>query len=351
MPESSLNIDSHSAAHLTCTVALYRSLVDYCRQQGIAIRPLLEIASLTEDDLNDIDRRIPVQAFDTALETAAELSGDPCFGIHFGEDIKPGHYGAVGLAAMSCEKAGELLHFQLRFQALVSDSLFTQISDSPLGLELQVKPKLASFTQNRVHEETAFSSWITLARWITGLKDQYPQRVNFTSAPPPDPSEHHRVFGPNIFWQQAQLSITFSHALMDSRIPQANPQLRQQLEAQALEQLRALGALQAPLLVDVQQRITQQLCDGNPEINAVAEQLGITTRTLQRKLSELDSSFSQLLDQTRHDLAMGYIKQPKLSLTEIAFLLGFSEQSAFNRAFKRWTQMPPAEYRKSIGSS
>lgn len=333
--------------YMTCTIGLFRAVIDYCRQRQLPIAEILTEAGLTEAELENVDQRIPIESHQRALETAKRLSADDAFGLHFGEDVKPGHYGVVGMVAMSCSKAGELMDLHLRYQSLIADGVTVEYQHLPQGVELRFQPKADFMVNNRLHEESTFSSWITMARWITGLKDHYPLRVNFTSEAPADCSEHHRILGPNIYWQQAVASAVFDHALLDSPLPQSNPALRAALETQAQKQLLARGGSHYdPLLQQVQGFIAKNLADGTLDIEQLATELNTSTRALQRKLSDLDSSFSQVLDQTRQDLAINYMHQAHISLTEIAFLLGFSEQSAFNRAFKRWTGLAPSKYRK-----
>lgn len=335
-----------SATHLTLTVVLFRSIIDYCREIGIDYEAVLAVANLQEADLSELDKRIPFEAYMAAFETAATLSGDPFFGLHFGEQIKPGHYGIVGMVAMSCSKASELMDLHSQYQSLVADNVINHYETTEEGVRLTCTPKVDNFTNNRLHFESAFSAWITLARWITGLKNHYPIEVCFTFPAPDELSEYHRVFGENIRFEQPAATVLFDSVLMNAPIPQSNPALRRQLETQANELLLKAGGNQTdPVLQKVQHLIANSLADGTPDIESVAEQLAMSTRALQRKMSELDSSFSKLLDSTRQELAMSYIQKPHVSLTEIAFLLGFSEQSAFNRAFKRWTGDAPSSYR------
>lgn len=347
----SVSAAENTPIYHTSTIGLFRGLIDYCRQHKIPIEPVLAAAGLEETDLANVDNRIPLEHHQAAVHKAYELSGDPDFAIHTGEAIKPGHYGIVGLVAMSCEKASELLELHIRYQSLVADGVDVEYIKTDDGVELRIHPKLDVLKNNRIHQEGSLSSWISLARWITGLKDHYPLRVNFTTDKPDNTDELHRVLGDNIFWNQPVAGGIFAAELMDHPLPQSNPALRRQLESEAEKQLIAAGGAQFdPLLQQVQSRIARSLADGVPDIDQVASALNLSTRALQRKLSELNTSFSQMLDSTRQELAMSYIRQTHISLTEIAFLLGFSEQSAFNRAFKRWTEQSPSAYRKSLAA-
>ncbi|MDD9892154.1 MAG: AraC family transcriptional regulator [Gammaproteobacteria bacterium] len=349
---ASLNAGENTPIYHTSTIGLFRGIIDYCRQNNIEMAPVLAEAGLTEDELQNIDNRIPIAKHQAALAKAYELSNDPDFAMHYGESVKPGHYGVVGLVAMSCEKAGELLELHIRYQSLVADGVAVEYQKVKEGLALSIHAKVPELIDNRLHQESTFASWISLARWITGLKDHYPLRANFTTDKPENTDELHRVLGPNLYWNQPICGAVFDSALLESPLPQANPALRKQLESQVEQQLIAAGGAQFdPLLQQVQSHISKSLADGVPDIEQVASALNLSTRALQRKLSDLDTSFSQMLDNTRKELALNYIRQAHISLTEVAFLLGFSEQSAFNRAFKRWTEQSPSAYRKSLAGT
>lgn len=339
----------HGPPHLTATIGLFRSIIDYCRDNNVDVEPVLLAAGLEHTQLNDIDSRIGFDAYMAGFVKAEELSDDPFFGLHFGEQIKPGHYGIVGIIAMSCSRARELIHLQQRYQALVANSVVNTYQTSEQGIRLTTTPLFDDRGHTRLHVESTFSSWITLTRWLTGLHGHYPTEVSFPYSAPDDLSEYHRIFGSELLFDQASASVLFPSELIDTPIPQSNPALRQQLEAQANELLLKSGCNQAePLLQEVQQLISASLADGTPDVANIAEQLRMSTRVLQRQLRERDTNFSKMLDSTREELATSYIKNRQISLTEIAFLLGFSEQSAFNRAFKRWTRKSPTQYRKNL---
>lgn len=347
-PHDEANSEGHQGPlHLTATIGLFRSIPEYCREIGVDISPVLKAAGLSEAQLTEIDNRISFEAYMGAFAVAAELSGDPFFGLHYGEQIKPGHYGIIGMVAMSCSRAGELMELHRRYQSLVADNVTNSYETTERGVRMTCTPKVQDYNHSRLHFESAFSAWITLARWITGLKDHYPLEVCFPYPAPDDLSEYHRVFGTQLLFDQAAATVLYDPELEDAPIPQSNPVLRRQLEAQARELLLKAGANQSdPLLQEIQQLISNSLADGTPDIETTAEQLAMSTRALQRKLQEQGTNFSQMLDNTRQELGLNYIKQKHISLTEIAFLLGFSEQSAFNRAFKRWTGESPSAFRK-----
>ncbi len=128
-------------------------------------------------------------------------------------------------------------------------------------------------------------------------------------------------------------------------LAQADAGLRIRMEERAAR-LTAERRAPDPLVTRVHDFIARTVRDTPPELEAVAGALELSPRALKRRLADRGTSFTQIVDDTRRELALGYIADASLTLVDVAYLCGFSEQSAFNRAFKRWTGMPPGEYRR-----
>jgi AraC-like DNA-binding protein len=142
----------------------------------------------------------------------------------------------------------------------------------------------------------------------------------------------------------------FDASLLAWPVPNADvslyPVLQQHAERLLKEKLRA--ETEGGMVALVRAAIVKNLERDRARLPLIAEELHITQRTLQRKLSEAGIGFQQLLDQVRHELALDYLKQKRLGIAEVAFLLGYREQSSFNHAFKDWTGMNPGAYREQV---
>jgi AraC-like DNA-binding protein len=150
-----------------------------------------------------------------------------------------------------------------------------------------------------------------------------------------------------VLFNQPHDAILIQCKDLDLPIPLANPGLLQRLEQIAADMLAELSSPNT-WSEQVSQGITQMLMRGEkPDIGTLAADLAISTRQLQNKLKDEGTSYQQLLDQVRQLLALRYLDNPDLNLFDIAFLLGYSDQSAFNHAFKRWTGASPGEYRET----
>ena len=144
----------------------------------------------------------------------------------------------------------------------------------------------------------------------------------------------------------------FDAALLALPVPNADvglyPVLQQHAEQLLQKKLRVQG--EAGIVARVRASIASHLAQDRAGLPLIAQDLNLSQRTLQRKLSDANTSFQLVLDQTRREMAQGYLRQPDLSLVDIAFLLGYQDQSAFNHAFKEWTGDSPGSYREKRGN-
>ena len=159
-----------------------------------------------------------------------------------------------------------------------------------------------------------------------------------------------RIFGAAATFNAAINSASFDAALLSWPVPNADigmhTVLQQHAEALLKAKMQAQG--EQGIIAQVRSNIIANLTQDRVKLASIAQDLNLTQRTLQRKLSEASTSFQQVLDQTRHELAKDYLSQRQLSLADIAFLLGYQEQSAFNHAFKGWFGISPGSYRERL---
>lgn len=167
----------------------------------------------------------------------------------------------------------------------------------------------------------------------------------FVNPPPADVRPYQDFFGGEVLFNAPVTRLAFDHSYLTLPLRKSDPALAELLDKQAEQLLQQVS--QVPAAVDAWRRTLVPLIrEGSTSLAALAKAHHSSPRTLQRRLSEQGTSFQQLLDDTRRHLAEGHLKDAKLDLAEIALLLGYSEQSAFTRAFRAWTGLPPAQWRK-----
>lgn len=343
-------MDNPATLASSVSVAYLQGLVDHLQRQGIAPAALLAHAQLAPEVLGQRDQRIAASAYLSLLGEGVRLSGDDCLGLHLGEAVRPGYYGVLGYLIMSCATLADALHRQARYAALVGNLGLVGLDDEPLrpGGEPLVahswQPLLAQ-QQRQLSEET-LAGWVSFGRWISGL-DIPPSEVRFQHPAPADTSEHERIFRCPVLFGQADNALVFPKRLLAVPLGQADAQVRLMLDAYAD---RLLGELRQghSVLDRARLELARQLPEQGPDLEAIASALALSPRTLQRRLREGGLSFSQLVDETRQQLALHYLRDPALGLAEIAFLVGFSEPGSLARAFRRWTGASPGEYRRHL---
>lgn len=322
----------------TVSAAYLSALLDYAQAHGLPAARLLEGSTL---QLDDRDARISEAEAAALFDRAAVLLDDPALGLHAGEQIRPGHYGALGYVAMNCATLGEALDSLRRYQSLVIDLGGVGMDVQGDTLELSWQPETER--PYRQLAEFNLAGLMTFTRWMAGA-DARPRRIDFIYPAPADLSEHQRVLDCPLRFEQSCYRLALPTAGLNAALIQPDPAMRELMLRLAEQQLAALPKGD-DLLTRARALIAKRLKQPPVELDGIAAQLVLSPRSLQRKLAEAGLSFTQLTEQVRRELAETYLCDATMNLTDVAFLLGYSEQSAFQRAFKRWSGQTPAQYR------
>lgn len=342
-------MDTSASLAGSVSVTCLQGLVEYLEQVGVAPVELLRHVQLTPAILTQRDQRIAASAYLEMLAQGARLSGDPHLGLHLGEAVRPGYYGVLGYLLMSCATLADALHRQARYAALVGDLGRVTLADEPprAGLEPQVahgwEPRLPQ--QRALLAEETLAGWVTFGRWITGL-DIPPTEVRFQHPAPADIAEYQRIFRCPVRFGQSDNALVFPRRLLGTPLGQADAAVRALFDDYA-ERLLVRLRQGHNVLDRARERLAAQLAADGPDLERLAGDLALSPRTLQRRLREAGLSFSQLVDETRQQLVLHHLRDPNLDLTDIAFLVGFSEPGSLARAFRRWTGQTLGEYRRA----
>ncbi len=323
----------------TVSAAYLQALFDHTRSRGLSDTLLLNGLSL---DLQDGAARCTEAAAAELFDRAAMLLGDDALGLHAGEHIRPGHYGVLGYVAMNCATLGETLDYLRRYQALVVDLGGVGVAPDGDSIVLSWAPD-----EGRPLRQLAEFNWaalISFMRWISAHEGR-PLRIDFNYPAPARLDEHGRLFGCELRFDQPCYRLVLPLDWLRSPLIQPDTTMRAAMLRLADQQLLALPRGE-DMLSRARSVIARRLSEGPVELAGVARQLAVSPRTLQRALHDNGSSFSGLIDEVRRELAERYLADPALGVVDMAFLLGFSEQSAFQRAFKRWTGCTPGDYRR-----
>jgi AraC-like DNA-binding protein len=336
-------VSSRSGARVTG--AYLQPLIDVVTARGLSLPTLAVAAGMAERALSPCPESLAAADYVHLLTIAAELTNDPHLGLHVGESVKLGTYTVYGLMLLSCQDFGQVLQQTLRYEALAHDLGRSDLHVDGATARYQWHSHFPEASRHLA--DSVFAGIRVFGNWLAGVPLP-PVPIAFMHTAPDDCSEYLRLFGTMPVFGATINSASFDAALLSWPVPNADvgmyPVLQQHAEHLLKEKMRAQpdGSIKG----QVRAAILANLAQDKARLPLIAGDLGLTQRTLQRKLAEANSSFQQVLDQTRHDLAKEYLHQSQLNLADIAFLLGYQEQSAFNHAFKSWFGISPGSYRE-----
>ena len=317
--------------------ALTGMLIDYLDAQTVDSTVLRQ--KIVQYQHND---RISIVNWIGLLNEIAALTPVPAVGLLIGQQIKAAHTGIVGYLGLSCSSIGEAVSLFERFARLIYD--VNSLSITLEGHLVSISWGSEHGTPGQLADETAISAFATMIQTIAG-QAMYPTRINFINQAPADKSPYEHFFHCPVSFGGIRTIVEFPADYLNIALQSRDSNLLHLLEGHAQSLLSTLPSDQfetqlKSLLTEIVQKQEE------PSLVHIAKRMNTSTRTLQRKLNQHDIKFQELLASVKLDLFNQYIKNEKLTLFEIALRLGYSEQSAFTRAVKRWTGELPKNFRK-----
>ncbi|HAP58574.1 MAG TPA: hypothetical protein DCR93_03350 [Cytophagales bacterium] len=323
------------------SVNLYRKLLNCAQAEGMAPEDFRELA--TPPEALEGVQAVPADEFFGLHEWLDERLG-PGFAIRTGQQMKMDDYGVLGLSWKTCSWAGEIFERSERYFKLLSNTYLWQVEkgDSISKVYLHRKPHRRGL---ELSNEATLSATVVVLQAITET-EILPVEVTFQHGPPAVLTDYEAAFRCPVLFHQPHYSITYTTTNLETRTAKADQSINQFLVERVEEETKGIVVHANKLAADVETLIRDALPSGIPSIAHIGEHVGMSNRTLTRRLSENGVSFRDLIKKAQEEESKHLLKQSNRSIAEIAFLIGFSEQSAFNRAFKRWTGQSPVEYRK-----
>jgi AraC-like DNA-binding protein len=316
---------------------------------GVPVELGLANAGLTRDALEDPDLRVSHAVAHQLLEGAVRASGERDLGLLAAELALPVHLDVVEYVARAQPTAGKALESVIRYHALLHDGL--SMAARAEGDRTVWSIDFGALPIDPAAYEFTLAVYVMAARRIAGGATFAPLEVRFRHTKPKDIARHKRIFGCPLHFSTHENALVLLREHVQMPLASADSGLAALLDRHAEEVLQKLG--RRPTLIDrVRELVSRELSTGTLNADATGKRLGMSARTLHRKLAEAGSSYRAITDEVRRELALRYLGDPSLAVREIGHLLGFATSPSFHRAFRRWTGSTPAELRAAkVGDS
>ncbi len=322
------------------------AIADALRARGCDASQLLTRAGLDPGKLAEPGARYPLRGMTQLWNLAIAASGDPAFALEVPHHVRPGTMHALGHSLRASSHLLDALLRMARYSRLVTDAADIAIELDREQICLVYRPPAHDIPLANAAYEAFMATAVNLGRGMAG-----PQHgllgCEFRHAAPADTSPYARFFACPVRFDAQQNRLIFDRRLLQRPLPGANARAAQRFDTAAAAYLARFDA--HPASQRVRELLIQRLPSGEPSRKAIADALHLTPRTLLRRLAGEGTHWKALLNDTRRELALSYLRQGR-SGAEITYLLGFADPSNFTRAFKRWQKCSPQAWLRTRGS-
>jgi len=318
-------------------------LLDRAEKLGMDRAELVRMTGLTEETLADPEARIPAAKIEALWRAMVARAPHPALGIRVGSAYNVLDWGLVGYTMTYSTTLGCALRRLVRYGRIVSETVQLELNEETGEFFADGGARFDAL----IHPvEARLAAALCAARQITKA-EIVPREARFAHERPSDTSEYAAFFRCPLFFDRPRSSLVFHQLDLERSTSTGDETLVGYLDQLAEEALEGLGRDDS-FAAKVRKAIWPELNDGHPSLKRTAKALGMSVRTLQRRLREEGQTFAGTLEALRRELATGLLRHRELSVSEVAFLLGYSEPSTFHRAFRRWHDRSPQEFRREL---
>ncbi|ARB46617.1 AraC family transcriptional regulator [Alloalcanivorax xenomutans] len=316
--------------------AYVRLLYDYLESQGVEAETLLGAPTvLAEDGLE----KVPLAFWRHSLEIASQHLDEPALGLAVARTITARHFDVLGYVVSHCGTLGEALARLERYHRLVYDVNPARVAT--VGDSLEVRWGVERGRPGALVDETGVAAVVQFIRNLVG-RDLPVEAVHFVNPEPADLAPYRAFFGAEVRFDCARTVLRIPLTYLALPLGAPDPGLVDILDRQAQSLLERQPRAGSPY----DAHLVRLMREGRPTLEALAERYHVSARTMQRRLAEQGETFQAVLQRVRYQLAREYLADGRLELTEVAALLGYSEHSAFTRAFRQWAGVGPKRWRR-----
>jgi AraC-like DNA-binding protein len=327
------------------SIVMVRALVGALERAGVSRDRFFTEAGLDPLWIDDATRWLTLPEYMRAIEAGLTVSGDPALGLHLGEHVRPVMFDVVGPLAEHAATLRETFESIVQYARLITAGDQPELHEQGDLARMRFPSLRGNDVATRVTAELVMTALMPMLKMFLGATAR-PTRVAFAYEAPAYAAEYKRIFGGIERFDQPCTLLEFPRTWLDKAQPHRNPELFALLKSQAD---RTLGRLERD--VPLSERIEQILARQEAQwltMHEVARQLGMSARSLRRRMRTEGVSYSALIERHRMNAAKRMLEKPNVSIQETAYALGFESTAAFHRAFKRWTGMTPKQYRDSF---
>jgi AraC-like DNA-binding protein len=325
-------------------------MVGFINQMGGDVERIFGNARIAPDMAGSPTLKLRLSAFCRLFEEAARQTRHGNFGLWFGNQFQPRDLGFWGYAAISSPTLGSALeNFVELFTYHQECSRMTLKSGTEGLIRLEYQIEAPTIVERRQDAELSLGMFLNLIRECCGQR-WAPEEVHFEHPKPAQAKEHEAAFNAPVYFSQATNALLFKPEILARQMPSHDSRLMNMMRMCLIE-LGSRTAADSGVLDRVRTAVRARLSQGSVALEAIADEVQLPVAVLHREFSQNSMTFKSLVEDVRRDLAISYMKQRQLPLSEVALLLGYSELSAFSRAFRRWTGRSPRTFRSAISTS
>jgi AraC-like DNA-binding protein len=339
-----LGCPARGSSRMSVSTVMVRVLVDAVERAGVPRQELLGSLNIDAARLAEVDGRFDLEEFAALQVRAMDLTHDEALGLHVAERTHDSAFDLMAHLVSHAPTLREAFGLCVQFQRLLTDDCHIALRETGASATVHYHFARRFERADRMQAEFVLAGFLRLAR-VFGGPGVTPQAVSFEHARPAHHREVVRVFGEVVRFGQATTGLTFDRAVLDRVQLHQHPELFTLLRSQAEHALERVAIGLRP--ADEVQRYLQARPPARiPDISTAARDLGLSARSLRRRLAADATSYRSLVRATLESSAGHLLRDPKGSIQQTARALGFSNVGAFHRAFKRWTGMTPSQYRE-----
>ena len=323
-----------------------KAVIQELKRQFLNVDKIAKAAGLDVATINREDGWIPFVKFAALIDIAAQETGEEFFGLKLANSSDPRDLGVLGYIGLSSHTLGDALINLERYLAIITDASRIEMSVAGDFVDVRFKYAEASFASYRQAVEFGAGVLVKAYQFFTDC-EIIPAKIEFVHHSNGDPQEYTKLLGCPVTFGEKNVQIVLNRSDVATPIATTDYRLLRILTDLGDDILQKNTRGKPEHIIKLERHIVDLLPKGQAKAKIVAVEMGMSERSLVRKLAEMETSFSEILNRLRHELALRYLSQPELNLTQVSFLLGYANPSAFSTAFKRTTGIAPKDMRAS----